>query len=1691
MSVDISRLGIEVKSTGIKEASQGLSGLGTSAANAERRVQKLTDTIDKLIGSMTNLAKLQGTATQAAAAHIQMIQGGTAAMQGMQSSAHATTKTLQQLQQQATQTGNAFGHAHHKGNILNNTLKSMMVAMSAYVGINFIKGIVEAGDAWQMMTAKLNISTGSMSNAVIMQERLFKLAQEIRVPLEEVGKLYNRMAVPMAELGKTSGETIEMVKGVALALQLGGSTAAEASSAILQFSQAINAGRLNGAEFNAVSEAAPLLIRAIRDELEKTEKKALTLGAVKKLGSDGKISVEIMQRAISKAVPEWEKLFNDLPVTVGSAVTRVKNAWLKAMGEMSQQSGLNKGLVEALGTIESIIPAIRDEMVGAVVGVGKWIKENRDALADSWTQVKGLVGDMVDLASKLSYAAGAAAGMGNELSAFGFTLYSVRLFVAGIQDGFVAIGSVVLKLGQLISNVLIGPINLLITTMLGVLSEHIGFIMRGIGKSFSAIGLDTLGTNIKNAGDSMKQLSLTFQEAKGAGFDLAAVMGSVADNSFNMLANGEGAVQRVLKGEQQISAEMVKQGKYQEGLTKTRKASAELDEKAAKALEKIVKAANSELDKSIDAYREQAVSLEALRKFGLDGDKRTKAQKEQITLERALAEATNSKVKAILQDAIATNRATQEMEKHEKVIKDALTRQKENEEQVQKSIESAIDEAQKNEDLVRTFGMAKGALEELELARVSEQLARAKSLADNDHEIEQLQKLYDALQRNTTARKQLGVLEEQQKTFEAAQREWEKTVEKIDDVFREGFADMLNHGVSSWKSFTKSLATTFKTIVADAIYKTFIRKYVVNIVGNFVGKMGGGIGVMGGSPDLMGLFNTGSTLWNAGSTVAGWLGLGGATSMGVAGATGITASAASTGLGFTAGGGMGLSAGAGGATGITAGSAGASSIGSGLVSAGQSGAAAGSSIGSALSAAGPYLAAAAIGYAVWKSLDDSGTIHSGGAARANALGSQTMDARSLGFMKINTTKEAETAASSIASGIVNILNSTATTFGKEAGYSAATAFADDTSKDGAWGALVIENMGKVLVDWDANRQSRWAPREFNDGEAGRNEYLAELSKSVRSALDTIGLPSWAQQMLDSLGEAPSIQELGSVVEKINAAQNALVAIGSTIKNFAQLTDAATSAIINASGGIDAFTANINAFYDGYYSESEKIENVSKQVSSALVAVGLEMPTTRKEFRQLVEAQLALGESGATAVATLLKVSGAFGQVADYTASSAEEVISKARELSRQRSDLEIEIMELTGDTAKALAARRAIELAGMEESLRPLQERIYLLQDEAQVAEAKRQKDAQVAEDRKKIELEVAEAINQARSKLSEAYERESSALQATIDKFKDFSKSLRTFRDSLLVGNLSNLSPEAKYLELRNRFEKTASLAASGNEEALTSLQSISEQFLEASKGYFASSMGYTQDFERVRAALEQASLASDVQVDIGTQQLSALQASVQELIDINQSVLSVKDAILALKSLTPEKVITGGPGAGKVVNGVYTDALGNTALSKNLPTNRDLVKMWYSSHPYITESPTEDAIDYWTNQLSRRDVSQYDVKKTFADSAAYVTGTNPVDIKAFANGGNAEGWSWVGEQGKELAYFGDKAHIYTARESQQIVGGSDEESKQLLRDVLVELQAANAQRGAATEAQLISQRTLAEKLDAQRRVMAAASAE
>lgn len=180
--------------------------------------------------------------------------------------------------------------------------------------------------------------------------------------------------------------------------------------------------------------------------------------------------------------------------------------------------------------------------------------------------------------------------------------------------------------------------------------------------------------------------------------------------------------------------------------------------------------------------------------------------------------------------------------------------------------------------------------------------------------------------------------------------------------------------------------------------------------------------------------------------------------------------------------------------------------------------------------------------------------------------------------------------------------------------------------------------------------------------------------------------------------------------------------------------------------------------------------------------------------------------------------------------------------------------------------------------------------------------------------------VSNARAALVSAYEAEASAIEETINKWSSLEETLKDARKALD----ETAGAAASYAALRAQARTTAASAALGDADAAGELPDRITAFLESSANSSTSQANYLRDVAWAKSALAAAEATAGRQKTLAEQQLEALTAQVSALTTINESVLSVANAIAGLQS------------ALKVLDGTYGGALVNP--NREWGVNRDV---------------------------------------------------------------------------------------------------------------------------------------------------------
>lgn len=179
-------------------------------------------------------------------------------------------------------------------------------------------------------------------------------------------------------------------------------------------------------------------------------------------------------------------------------------------------------------------------------------------------------------------------------------------------------------------------------------------------------------------------------------------------------------------------------------------------------------------------------------------------------------------------------------------------------------------------------------------------------------------------------------------------------------------------------------------------------------------------------------------------------------------------------------------------------------------------------------------------------------------------------------------------------------------------------------------------------------------------------------------------------------------------------------------------------------------------------------------------------------------------------------------------SAAQQAVDQAKQqvqqayqtFDQQSFDLQISYLGLVGDAEQALTMKRERELTAIDESLRPFQERLWALEDEAAAQEKAKQASRDYASELASIQTQLGSTFN---------------SISQWIDQ-----------------RNATSGTPNMNLGEAGDQFARQLELAKSGDRDALQGITEYADRYLKAGEEMYASGSGFQRIQEDVLKSLQ-----------------------------------------------------------------------------------------------------------------------------------------------------------------------------------------------------------------------------------------------
>lgn len=434
---------------------------------------------------------------------------------------------------------------------------------------------------------------------------------------------------------------------------------------------------------------------------------------------------------------------------------------------------------------------------------------------------------------------------------------------------------------------------------------------------------------------------------------------------------------------------------------------------------------------------------------------------------------------------------------------------------------------------------------------------------------------------------------------------------------------------------------------------------------------------------------------------------------------------------------------------------------------------------------------------------------------------------------------------------------------------------------------------------------------------------------------------------------------------------------------------AAQGFVDLFGGIEGFTKTMSFFYDNFFSDTEKVENLTADLTTAFGKLNKDLPKTREEFKQMVIAAKAAGDN--VLVKNLTDLQYAFAELVPAASTASKAIAASAEsineayknlkasaltaeDIAKQRIDLERKLFEATATNSQLEADRRN----AIDNSNIALYEQIKAAENVKTSTEALGKAQDNVLKAEKELTKARADSL--------------SSFISAT----KGYVDSLRKYSQSLLLGAQSTLTPEQKYTTSKAQLDSLIKIATgtantpeeiAARDKAASSIEGAATAFLEASRTYNASSSQYTEDFNFVQQAISLTASALEAQVTDAQKQLGALGnidvgiSAVETA--VNNLAAAQREVAIAQQAFNAAVLAGDVSGLNNSASSAAASVLGSAVVSNGIV---------YGAQGGLTSSSTSQFktdVQNWMNQTAAKDyfTANPDVASMYAQNSYGMT--------------------------------------------------------------------------------------------------------
>ncbi len=245
----------------------------------------------------------------------------------------------------------------------------------AFAGFSTM-ALIDAADDWGQYAARMRQATDSTEEYNHAQKRMAQSAKDTYRSIKETRESFIQMSPVLRDMGLSLDQSIDAIDTFSGLLVVNSASAEKGATAMEALAKSMQKGKIDAEAWSSIYSTVDSVVEII------AESSGMAAEEIRKLGAEGKLSIDVLVKALVDGNAEVKKQVEAMPTTVRDALQNLQNGFQEWIGINNEATGVTATLAAGIDILGDNFDVVANVLSGAVIaGISTYVIVQGNAVA--------------------------------------------------------------------------------------------------------------------------------------------------------------------------------------------------------------------------------------------------------------------------------------------------------------------------------------------------------------------------------------------------------------------------------------------------------------------------------------------------------------------------------------------------------------------------------------------------------------------------------------------------------------------------------------------------------------------------------------------------------------------------------------------------------------------------------------------------------------------------------------------------------------------------------------------------------------------------------------------------------------------------------------------------------------------------------------------------------------------------------------------------------------------------------------------------------------------------------------------------------------------------------------------------------------------------------------------------------------